>query len=41
VTDLHVHFRYQTDHSPEVRAQLRESAVAAGVSFGRPWSMTP
>jgi hypothetical protein len=41
VTDLHVHFRYQADRSPEVRAQLRESAIAAGVSFGKPWSMTP
>jgi hypothetical protein len=40
-TDVYVHFRYQTDHSPEIRAQLQEAAVDAGVTFSEPWSMAP
>jgi hypothetical protein len=41
VTDVNVHFRYQTDRSPDLRARIRDTAVAAGVTFWKPWSMTP
>lgn len=40
-TDLNVHVRYQTDHSPEVREKLQATAVAAGVTFWPPWLMAP
>jgi hypothetical protein len=38
----YVHFRYQRDRSPEVRAHIWEAAVAAGVTFGpTPWVLNP
>jgi hypothetical protein len=40
VTDVNVHFRYQTDRAPDIRGRIREAAVAAGVTFGQPWSMS-
>jgi hypothetical protein len=40
-TDLYAHFRYQPDRSPGVRARFWDTAVAAGVTWGSPWSMTP
>jgi len=40
-TDVSVHFRYQTDRSTDVRARIRDTAVAAGVTWWAPWSMTP
>lgn len=40
VTDVNVHFRYRTDRAPDIRARIRETAVAAGVTFGQPWSMS-
>ncbi len=39
-TDVNVHFRYQTDRSPDVRARIRDTAVAAGVTWWAPWSAT-
>lgn len=38
-TDIYTHFCYITDRSPEVRELIRETAVAAGVTFSSPWSM--
>jgi hypothetical protein len=38
--DVNVHFRYRADRAPDVRARIREAAIAAGVSFGHPWSMS-
>ncbi len=40
-TDVSVHFRYQTDRSPKMRAQLQEAAGGAGVTCSEPWSMAP
>jgi hypothetical protein len=40
-TDLYAHVRYQPDQSPGVRARIWDTAVAAGVTWGSPWSMTP
>lgn len=41
VTDVNVHFRYQTNRSPDLRARIRDAAVRAGVTFWTPWSMAP
>jgi hypothetical protein len=38
--DVNVHFSYRTDRAPDVRARIRDTAIAAGVAFGRPWSMS-
>lgn len=38
--DVNVHFRYCTDRAPDIRARIRDTAIAAGVTFGRPWSMS-
>ena len=40
-TDVYVHFRYRTDRSPDVRTRIWDTAAAAGVRWGPPWSMRP
>lgn len=36
-----VHLRYRTDWAPAERARIWNAVLAAGVTLGKPWSMTP